>query len=288
MALRIAVLGNCQAEALGRCLERFCPQAKVMSVYWAPIASPEQAEAIAAEVVRCDVVFTQPLDKPAYGPLCSDELIARTAGRVQLWPRLYFTGLQPDVVRIGKGKRLGRTFGVHHSALILAGFALGMSPERTAELFNAYVYGLLGYYDEYAKAEAFLSESGRAAGLDLRPLVERWRGEVGFHVPNHPRIELLAGLGALLCDAMGLDRLGAIDPPEDVFEDMTVWPVYPEIARRLGVPGSMVFRRSGEPRELDLGQTIVAYHAVYARADDWVVRKYAQPAADVLRAEVMA
>lgn len=286
MALRIAVLGNCQAVTLARRLERLCPQAEVITVSWARVASPERAEAIADEVVRCDVVLTQPLDKPAYGPLRSDSLIGRAAGRVQLWPRLYFTGLHPDVVSADKSQGLGAPFGSNHSALIMAGYALGFGPARTAELFNAYAYGVLGYFDEFAKAEAFMADSARAVGLEFRPLLDRWRGRVSFHVPHHPVAALIEDLAVLLCDALGLSRQVAAEPTRDAFANYrNEWPVYPEIARRLGMEGSLVFRRHAAPREIDLEQTIALFHEGYAVAGRADVGRFVRPAMETLRAE---
>ena len=63
-----------------------------------------------------------------------------------------------------------------------------------------------------------------------------------MHIVNHPKIEVLAQLAQLGAKQAGLS--GALAPPEGVPDRLArcqTWPVYPELARRLGVPGSLTF-----------------------------------------------
>ena len=72
-----------------------------------------------------------------------------------------------------------------------------------------------------------------------------------MHIVNHPKIEVLAQLAQLGAKQAGLS--GALAPPEGVPDRLArcqTWPVYPELARRLGVPGSLTFT-GGPPDDAD-------------------------------------
>ena len=111
------------------------------------------------------------------------------------------------------------------------------------DLFNAYIFALLGYFDEYERARQFVIGKAKEVGYELEPHIVEWRKRgVFMHIVNHPKIEVLAQLAQLGAKQAGLS--GALAPPEGVPDRLArcqTWPVYPELARRLGVPGSLTF-----------------------------------------------
>jgi hypothetical protein len=97
---------------------------------------------------------------------------------------------------------------------------------------------------------------GEVCGLDLAPVVAPNQGVVFMHTPGFPTIEFWWRVTKLLCEKAGLTFDAGAQPPADpVGEDLS-WAVYPEIARRAGVTGSMEFRLSKGSPIVDLEQMI--------------------------------
>ena len=264
MALKLAVVGNCQALGVAQCLSLLLPRAEVTGVSWATIISPQHAEPVAKALESCDLVLSQVTHQDRYGALRADALSGRLE-RLFYFPRIAFTGFHPDLIGMAAVKS---PLGGAHSALILAGHGLGLPGERIAELFNAYVYARLGYFEEYAKAEAYLIESVRQTELELTEDMADWGRQGAFvHTPTHPAIRVLRSMARALCVRTGLDIEGAGEPPDALLESV-IWPVYPEIAKRLGVAGSLAFNPPGaEAAPIDLHRMIDGSLRVYARSD---------------------
>jgi hypothetical protein len=98
-----------------------------------------------------------------------------------------------------------------------------------------------------SRARDFLLRAGAECRLDLTAALEGWHRRGPFmHTINHPRIIACAGIAHLAAARLGLvDPAGP--PPELPFDPLaadTIWPVYPEIAEELDVPGSLLFTGS--------------------------------------------
>jgi hypothetical protein len=133
-------------------------------------------------------------------------------------------------------------------------------------LFNRLVYARLGYLDAFGKARTLLER--RLA--DFAGLFESWHARGPFmHTANHPRVFVLADIARAAAIGAGLlpQDTPAVTPAFDHLAGNTIWPVYPEIAEALGVPGGLVFKRAAPAGRLDglyLGlQALV--HESYAR-----------------------
>ena len=274
--LKISILGNCQAYGLSQCLRRLCPDADIDGFIWPEIGSVLSDEAIARRLAGRDLVISQLAQKPYHGALRSETLAPRM-NSYALFPTIHFTGFHPDLLQLtGGGPRsaLRHRFGSWHSALVLGAFLRGVPEERTAELFNTYVYGVLGYFDEYAKAELHHLQAARAIGVDLEPELARWRREGVFvHVPNHPVVGVFWSMAEMICRKLGLETRAGEGPPPDRLRAYDHWPVYPQIARRLGVEGGLQFQSTGARRETaGLDELIHELYGVYARADPAALR----------------
>lgn len=263
---RIAILGNCQALGVSGCLRSLRPDLRVKGYIWNHIVSPASAEVIARELEGFDVVVTHQAKGAAMGALQTHVLRQRVK-RLEVFPSLHWTGLHPDATRLPRGALASRAapMGEYHSALALCSFLMGLPQGRAADLYNAYVYARLGYFEEDAKSEQFHLARGHAAGFDLRPAIAQWRRDgVFMHTPNHPTIRVMASIAGLVCERLGLERPAQSVLPSDLMAGV-VWPVYPEIARRQGVAGSAAFKKGGEL--IDLQQMIAQSYAAYAEAD---------------------
>ena len=261
--LRLVVLGNCQAYAMARCLRALHPAADVAAVSWAQLKSKAHVERLAATVKEVDAVVAQPANMAHLVEFRPKTLI-RGPTRAAFFPGVHFTGFQPDAVRV-IAKGLQSLIGEWHSALIMAAFRMGLPMARAEELFNAYLYGALGYFDEYAKAQTFLQRTAEQIEWDLAAELQTWPRPF-VHTPNHPRIEVMMDIARGVCSRLGLETAPDAATPPDPFVASGAWPIYPEIGKRLGVAGEMTFVSPLEQgRPLVLGEAIVWYYAAYAK-----------------------
>jgi tetratricopeptide (TPR) repeat protein len=286
----ITVLGNCQAHGVSQCLRRLLPDADVTGIVWNEVDSSEHAEQIARRLEGQDIVIVQPTDKGYHGALRT-ELLRPRVKRMELFPSFHFTGFHPDLLWMPKeALRRGRRhrFGTWHSALVLAAFTRGAPQVEAADLFNAYIYGVLGYFDEFAKAERYHIDAAAELGFDIEAELDLWMAGGAFvHVPNHPSIDVFWSLARMICARLGLETAQGQDPPADRLAALARWPVYPEIARRLGVKGSLTFESPGglEPAA-GLEEMIDELYRGYAEADPRALRTpRIQRMVETLRAE---
>jgi hypothetical protein len=118
------------------------------------------------------------------------------------------------------------------------------------QLFNRLVYGRLGYLQGFGAARTLLLEMLAGYGLDLAADLEAWHAEGPFmHGINHPRGLALADVMRAAAIRAGLlgEAAPRVRPPFDHLAADTIWPVYPEIAEALGIPGGMLFKRYSHP-----------------------------------------
>lgn len=244
MSTRVAVVGNCQVWGLAARLSQRRPDWEVRSFFVGNFKTPEEKAAAAEAAKGCDLVFSHPLRKEVYGGLRTDLL--REQRQVILTPGVMFSGFHPDAVVVrGPAGPVYSPLGSLNSRIALAGYLLGLSAGRTLQLYNAFIYERLGYFDEYARAETFQLKLGREAEADVGPLLARWRGRLFMHQPLHPRIELLADMADMLLAARGETGEPAEALPPDDLDNEAIWPVYPELARRLNLAGGTSFRAKG-------------------------------------------
>ena len=258
---RIAVFGNCQAYAMAQCLRALLPGAEVAAASWPDMKSGAHREKLREMLGGVDTVLAHPLGLERL----NQEDLLRDGPRCVLFPSVQFTGFHPDAVRSPE-KRLRPLVGGWHSALIMAAWRMGLPAARTEALFNAYVYGVLGYFDEYAKASAFLLRLGARIDWDLSAELASWPRPF-VHDPEHPVIETMMSLARATCVKLGLEPDAAAAPPPDPFLRLGEWPIYPEIAKRLGLDGDMAFAsRFGGGRAFALREVVDWCYAAYANA----------------------
>jgi hypothetical protein len=275
--LTLAVIGNCQAYAVAACLRRLAPEADVRAMSVGELDSGDDAGPIAERFSAFDLVASQPLGSK-YGALAYSAL-SRSARRIEPFPRIHFTGFHPDLLPAGAYPR-----GMH-SKLVLAGYVMGLPQARVAELFNAYVYGVLGYFEEYAKSEQHHLDQARKIGFELEPLMKSWRTEGPFvHAHVHPARRVSWSIAERLAQSLGLPVASEEPDMDDLLEPLGVWPVYPEIARRLGVAGDLTFRFRDRP-PLDLDAMIDQGFRACARLDADRISRSVAEVVDALRGE---
>lgn len=280
---KLLVLGNCQAYGVARRLRLACPDLEVRTIGLVEITDAETRAALFARHADARWIATQPLND-SHGPLASAAL--EVEGRVVIrFPRVHFRGLHPDLLRSdvelgGLGLR------GYHSAIVLAAYAMDLPQTRAAELFNAYVYALLGYFDAYPKAEAHLFGEGLRCGMDIESAHAAWMDEGPFmHVPNHPRPIVLDWLARKVAERLAVEMRAPDPEPSDIMAPFGSWPVYPEIARRLGLAGSMTFHPGRGRQALDLEGLLAHGYKTYARFPRELILGRLGPVVETLRRE---
>ncbi len=129
-----------------------------------------------------------------------------------------------------------------NSAILLAAWRDGLREADAISLFREEVYEALGYFDTFALSEQALIEECAGIGLDVKPLLRGWLRRGTFaSLPLHPSINVLADFAAALLSSAGLYDGVALEGADDKLARGVVWPVFPEIARRIGLSGDYIF-----------------------------------------------
>jgi hypothetical protein len=134
----------------------------------------------------------------------------------------------------------------YHSALAAGCYLQGFSVDRTERLFNSFVFAQLGYFDAYRQAVDFLQKEALRLGYELQAVLKD-SSSCFMHIINHPRISFLYEIARQALAKAEIET--SADYVEGMVRDelasSVVWPVFPEIARRLGIEGgSYTFARN--------------------------------------------
>lgn len=272
------MIGNCQAEGVGRALQLLLPDARVETILVAYLAKRfGTIDRLVRHLAEFDLVASHVFPEAHLSGGSSGTLTAHLP-RARLFPTITFPAFHPDMVLVGDIESLslkalvGSPIGRSHSAIALAGFLEGLGADRVLALYTDSVFERLGYYALWGEGAAYLLRSARAAKFDLAAEFAAWSRRGCFmHDANHPKIAVLADIARRLAAEAGLTPLDIAveDYIADDLIDESHWPVYPAVAERYGIAPSSLFRgknRAGEPPLLlDLRQFVAASHALYAR-----------------------
>lgn len=243
---KITVIGNCLSTAVSSVCRAFFPQCEVINLHFEVRDIAGQFEEHAP---NSDLILAQiGLDENIY-PDGFDALVANFAtsnpSRVLRYPRVVFAGFHPDCAyawRRDGGGSVSSPFG-YHSAIAVEAFRRGYNVDETIALFNEEVFDALGYFDYYAPSVHALEDECERAGLPRDIFPRKWLGLPFMYSINHPRMYVAWDLVEHILRRADYE-LPAIDRERgqhDSFFPGPIWPIYPEIARRLGVAGSYLF-----------------------------------------------
>ena len=262
--MKIAIIGNCQVPGLACCMRKMLPTA-VVDPFFLTAMTADDLAAFYSNIESYDHVFTQPIN--AVGHALHTQHLRGKAVELHLVPTITFAGFHPDVILIPGYQSAA---GNYHSAIVVISYLLGLPWTRAARLFNAYIYGSLGYFGSYEISRQFILAAGRKTGYDLTRELTHWETlGVFMHTVNHPRQEVLASLARTL--AVGAELVDADAPTPELANDYfathgVIWPVYPEIAKQLNLTakGSLLFRTPNRTLELEqfVSESYSVYHSV--------------------------
>lgn len=234
-APRVLVSGNCQTAGLAAALMRF---GAVREAHALPLTG-EAPEALRAKLdalaATTDLWLLSPNNKVA-------RAAAETHGkRVQLLPLVQFGAFQPDICYAWhRGTRV-LTTPHYNSAVVVWGWRSGLDAAETAALFRSETFEALGYFRAWEQGLRDLRRAFADAGLGHR--LADWflavkRGGCFMHSINHPHVDAVVQLARVLATEAGLPLRRDVRPGE-INDGLngTMWPVYPDIADRLGLDG---------------------------------------------------
>jgi hypothetical protein len=233
--MTIHVVGSCQAIALAECLTLMIPGVRVRTY-----VTRENVDVGAADG---DVVFQQRNRNARWHPG------ERRANEI-MYPRIWFNAFHPDVAYVaGPPGPVPPPLG-YHSSLVLYAWRRKLSAADTAALFCEAVFERLNFFGCWDAARRAQLDEGRDAGFPLDDMLARWERRGRFmYTPNHPALFVMADVARALLQRAGFEA--SFGTPEDYLPDSmlykAVWPVYPEIASRLGLPGSYAFKPPQPP-----------------------------------------
>ena len=169
------------------------------------------------------------------------------------FPVFFFGGFHPDFLHLqaaGAPRPITNLFGVAHSAIVATAFRLGLSASAAISLMREDVYEALGYFDVWQASWNEMIEKSKECGLDYTSDMVRWmRTGCFMHAPIHPKAHVMFDIARQLLKKAGIATRDVefSHYSIDRLADDVVLPVYPAIARRLGLRGDHVFKRHSHP-----------------------------------------
>ena len=262
---RITLIGNCQMQGIGECIQAMLGDADVV---WHLLSDSFlarfEAGELDARLARSDRIFLHQHHR--LSPLF--EARQSTLGdRIRKVPQIVFPTFHPDMDYVfGPHGTIKGPMGEYHSALVFHAWRSGLDALQARALFREHVFRAAGYFDYQAPSTAWLAAEGHNCGLPLQSLMSRWsRCGVWMLSSNHPKLFVLADVAQALLAREGLRVHTALtDLLPDPLTEGPVWPVYPEIARALGLEGHYQFK---PPRVWQRSQTLVRKFAWFESAE---------------------
>ncbi|ARN82630.1 WcbI family polysaccharide biosynthesis putative acetyltransferase [Methylocystis bryophila] len=275
---RLAVVGNCQSYGIAYAMKVLAPSAEV-DHYSAIGKTIANIDLLGKTLQGYDRVFMQNFPAGIVKGGDYEHLLARLT-KVTRMPSMVFAAFQPDLVYLLDATRgdkpLNGPLRAYHSALATFAFRVGLSVREANALFNDNVFATVGYYDIWnASAREFVEENKSYFGFDFSSDLMNWsRRGIFMYSIVHPKPFVLATVARRLLEAtqIPIENENFDDYAIDDLARSEIFPVYPEIAARLGVRGGYLFKRGnfhishGVGEFMTLPQFLAASYAVYKRA----------------------
>lgn len=279
MAVRVLVLGNCQAQMLEALFSIAAPDCKIHKLPPTYQMREEMRGEVLAALNNADVIFAQRV-APDYHLqwLTPTFLKEHFRGRIWIWPNIYFDGYMPGVqyVYLKDWGKLQSPLEDYHFRELVEFFRLGVpAADAVVRLTSVDVVGEQDYFS--ASLEQLRS---READVDI-PISDFLEGNVAlkrcFYTPNHPYNFVLTEM------ATRLARQAAITFRPDVAAslrwrlDKIYIPAYPRVVARYGLKFDrlLIYRglnvlgirdkvvELGEPRSFHLRELVDQFYLVY-------------------------
>jgi hypothetical protein len=256
---RLAIVGNCQSPGIAYAARLLLPDAAVDVFMFSP-GCLTSIRRLAATLKTYDFVFCSEFGNGIFRDGDYRTLQDRVESLVR-FPQIAFAGFHPDIVCIdqapGERRPVEGPMGAYHSAIVMFAYLAGLLADEAEALFDAEVFGRLGYLDLWEPAQALFLAQARETGIDLAREFLRWTRRGCFmHTINHPKAYVLFDVAKAMLARIGLSGadLDFEDFSVDPLASGPIWPVYAPIAESLGLKGSFLFRtrQSGRHQAMSL------------------------------------
>lgn len=261
MSRRIVVAGNCQIGGLSAALQRIFASDEISTVPFNPNTTKRSDEALSQQIASADVVI---------GSKAVVALLQRTGitpARFVRIPGLYFSAFHPDIVAT-HAPRAGQRF-AYNSAICAWAYNKGLEPRDALRLYNKRTFAALGYFDQWETSVSTMRSAFDGAGLDFDRFYLAVKREGAFmYTVNHPKGSMLTWLAKIVALELGADA--SVWRKDIVFADalarVEIWPVYPDVANELALPGSYTWMVDRGHVIDGLSQYVEYSYAKYAAA----------------------
>ena len=244
---KILILGNCQVRPLHRLMQAMCGDAEITAIELVPesIKRLDERESVLATLIsESDVIF---FHLHGEGIRVFEKNYPEAVKKVRYIPRITFSAFHPDIdyVEDARHKHVNGPLGTYQSAIAFFGWKNALSVSQTLALFREDVFESLGYFAYGQASRDLLLEEGERTGIPMGGLINKWAARgCWMHSMNHPKLFPLADIARALLERENIDTLPGVEEfVDDEMNFEVVWPIYPEIAARLGLIGHYAFKR---------------------------------------------
>lgn len=254
---RWLVVFNCQGQGLANCLQIM---GNVSVDYHDHASILQHKESVLARLDTYDRVIV--------APWVEEQAQLGIGDLPNVWhvPPFYFDGYQPDFCWLtGAAGNLIGPLGNCQSIIARTAYLCELSESQAVSLYREDVYARLGYFAHWHHARELVISQYAAHGFDVRQMFVDWSRRMPFvHMGAHPKIFVLNDIARMLLDRDGLELHDAGILPHDNLVNGPVFPVYPEIASRLGLAGNYTFKCGGKYETMKLEAFVGASFRAFA------------------------
>lgn len=203
---KILLLGNCQTDLLARLLSHMS-NCHVENIREDNLSDHRNHNAILQKVKSANLIITQPLSDPCFGDL-QTKCLKKINIKLIIIPNIYFSGLHPDLVYVGKmGNRYQSPIGDYHSAIGIAAFLEKVHVNQAIQLYrDLEFFQSSGFYAEWQNSLNEFNGRELFCDISISDYIENnILNNPLFYSSNHPVIELIVLLARRILMHLGCD-----------------------------------------------------------------------------------
>ena len=243
-SINLVIIGNCQIHGLACLIQAMTGDVVATALkYSSRIVEKLNSGDFDNLLLTSDLILMHPA--PHIYQIITQRVPA-AANKIKMIPRIIFSAFHPDTVYVERkgGGLINGALGQFQSSIAFYGWKNNFNIEQTISLFVERVYEHLGFFNFWNSSRKSLILEGADTGLRLEHFVDLWsKCGAWMHVIYHPKWFVLADVAHAILAREGISIIPGLDKyVHDQHSDDSVWPVYPEIAKRFGIEGHYKFK----------------------------------------------
>jgi hypothetical protein len=248
--MKIAIVGNCQADPLANVFRMAVPGSLVNVFVVQRERTAGELTAALRDIEDADVTFAQPI-AGTFGVLSTSSLVERSK-RVIQFPNVYYRGLHPDLTYVGGAdRRVQGPLGDYHSLVVLHALIAGMTPAECVAEYDRLLSRLTNPALIASTSKVELAKRCSEINFPGDELADVLMGpSISMLTVNHPTTATMVWLAkACLRSAAvstGVDWAWLEVVVDNPLLRSVAWPIAPSAAELHGLPesGKRAFRGS--------------------------------------------